>query len=192
MTGARHLEHDWFPRPLPDNVELGEGAWLYSSYAFIRFRSLRPVGCRIGRAVGVYVGTTFDLGVDAEVEIGDFSTLAGPLICTDGRVTIGRHSLISYLVTIADSPVAVPPFASGGDDRPPELRGSTEGAIEIGDDTWVGVGAVILRGAKLGDGVIVGAASVVDFDVPPYSIVAGNPARVVGHAPPAAGGASLE
>lgn len=52
--------------------------------------------------------------------------------------------------------------------------------IEIQDNVWIGARAVILGGARIGEGSIVGAASVVDFEVPPYSIVAGNPARVVG------------
>ncbi len=47
----------------------------------------------------------------------------------------------------------------------------------IGNDVWVGYGAIILNGVTIGDGVIVAAGSVVVKDVPPYTIVAGNPAR---------------
>jgi acetyltransferase-like isoleucine patch superfamily enzyme len=43
---------------------------------------------------------------------------------------------------------------------------------------------VLLPGARLGDGVIVGAGAVVDFEVPPYAVVAGNPARIVSWARP--------
>lgn len=49
----------------------------------------------------------------------------------------------------------------------------------IGNDVWIGQGACILPGAQLGDGVIVGAGSVVRGDIPDYSIVAGNPAQVI-------------
>ena len=49
----------------------------------------------------------------------------------------------------------------------------------IGNDVWIGQGARILPGARVGDGVIVGTGAVVSGEVPPYSIVAGNPARVV-------------
>jgi acetyltransferase-like isoleucine patch superfamily enzyme len=45
---------------------------------------------------------------------------------------------------------------------------------------WIGARAVLLKGTQLGKGSIVGAGTVVDFEVPAYSIVAGNPARVVG------------
>jgi acetyltransferase-like isoleucine patch superfamily enzyme len=51
--------------------------------------------------------------------------------------------------------------------------------ILVGDDVWVGARAVILKGVRIGKGAIVGAGSVVTKDVPAYSIVCGNPARVV-------------
>ncbi|NNU16453.1 CatB-related O-acetyltransferase [Parvularcula sp. ZS-1/3] len=49
----------------------------------------------------------------------------------------------------------------------------------IGNDVWIGDGATILPGATLGDGVIVGANSTVGGTIPPYSIVAGSPARII-------------
>ena len=49
----------------------------------------------------------------------------------------------------------------------------------IGNDVWIGQGATILPGARIGDGVIVGAGSAVSGDIPDYSIVAGNKAQVV-------------
>lgn len=56
-----------------------------------------------------------------------------------------------------------------------ELRGDTV----LGHDVWVGMEAVILPGVSIGHGAIVAAKSVVTHDVPPYAIVAGNPAKVV-------------
>ena len=56
-----------------------------------------------------------------------------------------------------------------------ELRGDTV----VGNDVWIGMEAVILPGIGIGHGAIAGAKSVVTHDVPPYAIVAGNPARVV-------------
>jgi acetyltransferase-like isoleucine patch superfamily enzyme len=49
----------------------------------------------------------------------------------------------------------------------------------IGNDVWVGYGAMILGGACVGDGAVIAAGSVVFSDVPPYAIVAGNPAKIV-------------
>ncbi|TGL93315.1 antibiotic acetyltransferase [Leptospira barantonii] len=54
-----------------------------------------------------------------------------------------------------------------------------KGNTIVGNDVWIGTNAVILPGIKIGDGAIIGAYSVVSKDVPAYSIVAGNPARVV-------------
>jgi maltose O-acetyltransferase len=51
--------------------------------------------------------------------------------------------------------------------------------IVIEDDVWIGAGAVILPGITLGHGAVVGAGAVVTKDVPPYSIVVGNPARIL-------------
>ena len=56
-----------------------------------------------------------------------------------------------------------------------EVRGDTI----IGNDVWIGMEAIILPGIKIGDGSIIAARSVVSHHVPPYSIVAGNPGKVV-------------
>ena len=56
----------------------------------------------------------------------------------------------------------------------------------ISDDAWVGTRAVLLSGAKLGVGAIIGAGAVIDFEVPDYAIVAGNPAKIVGWSKPKA------
>lgn len=55
----------------------------------------------------------------------------------------------------------------------------TKGPTVIGNDVLIMYGAMVLSGVTIGDGAIVGAGSVVTKDVPPYAIVAGNPARVI-------------
>lgn len=59
--------------------------------------------------------------------------------------------------------------------NPPKCKGP----IVIDDDVWVGYGVTILSGVHIGKGAVVGACSVVTKDVPEYSIVAGNPARII-------------
>jgi virginiamycin A acetyltransferase len=56
-----------------------------------------------------------------------------------------------------------------------EIRGDTV----VGNDVWIGMEAIILPGVKIGDGSIVGARAVVSRNVPPYSVVAGDPGKVV-------------
>lgn len=162
------LEHDWFPRPLPEQVVLGERSWLYSSYAF--HHSYGSVS--IGTDCGVYNGTQFELGPDAEVTIGRFCTVVGAIIRTNGRISIGHHTFIAHEVVIATTPFALPPTGA------PEPRSAP---IEIGAGAWIGTRAVILGGARIGEDAVVGAGAIVSGDVPRATTVVGNPARVAGH-----------
>ena len=172
MNPARMLEHDWFPQPLPENVVLGERSWCYSSFSCLHYRSRKPCGLRVGSDSGIYNGTFFDLGPEGEVEIGNFCTLVGAIISTNSRVVIGDYSFVAHEVVIADS------FAAS-----PIALGSSPGGLPmilLGENCWIGARAVILSGANVGEGAVIGAAAVVDFEVPPFAIVAGNPGRVVG------------
>ncbi|KAK9808951.1 hypothetical protein WJX72_006932 [[Myrmecia] bisecta] len=68
----------------------------------------------------------------------------------------------------------------------PLVRNGLEGPefgrpITIGDDCWIGGNAIILGGVAIGDGVTVGAGAVVTRDVEPWTVVGGNPARVIKH-----------
>ena len=56
---------------------------------------------------------------------------------------------------------------------------STKGDVIIENDVWIGTDSIILSGIRIGNGSVVGARSVVTKDVPPYAIVAGNPAKVI-------------
>ncbi len=104
----------------------------------------------------------------------------------DGRLEIGGYCSISQGVMIL----------LGGEHRPDwvttypfnffwpgarDIKGhpSTRGDVVIGNDVWIGQGAMILSGIRIGDGACVGARSVVSRDVEPYAIVAGNPARMI-------------
>ena len=51
--------------------------------------------------------------------------------------------------------------------------------VVIGNDVWIGRSAIVLGGVSIGDGAVIGAGSVVTKNVPPYAIVAGNPARII-------------
>ena len=56
---------------------------------------------------------------------------------------------------------------------------SFDNPLRIGNDVWFGCNAVIMRGVTIGDGAVIGASSVVTKDVPPYSVVVGNPGKVI-------------
>lgn len=65
-------------------------------------------------------------------------------------------------------------------EEPMRFQCGCYGPVVIGEDCWICSHAVILKGVTIGDGAVVAAGSVVNADVPPYAIVAGIPARVVG------------
>jgi acetyltransferase-like isoleucine patch superfamily enzyme len=187
------LPHDWFPRPLPANVVLGERSWCYSSFAWLHYRSRRPCGVKVGHDSGIYNGTFFDLGPEGEVEIGNYCTVVGAIIATHGRVVIGDYTLIAHQVVLADSFAATPPHhttAANPLTRPSGTLCPSEGerdgvkgcSIFLGENCWVAARAVLLAGAKIGADSIVAAGAIVDFEVPSGVIVAGNPARIVGDA----------
>ena len=87
------------------------------------------------------------------------------------RVTIGRFTLFGPAVQIY---TATHPMDAA-------LRRKQESGkpVEIGSDVWVGGGAIILPGVKIGDAAVIGAGSVVTKDVPARTFAAGNPCRVV-------------
>jgi acetyltransferase-like isoleucine patch superfamily enzyme len=179
-TGAM-LEHDWFPRPLPANVTLGERSWCYSSFAFLHYQSRRPCGVRVGHDSGIYHGTFFELGPDGEVEIGNYCTLVGVIMSANSRVVIEDYAFLAHEVVLADS-FAARPVSARAENNASLGTGGQTALITVGENSWIGARAVLLSGARIGKGAIVGAAALVDSEVPPFAIVAGNPARIVGWA----------
>jgi acetyltransferase-like isoleucine patch superfamily enzyme len=171
---AVHLEHDWFSRPLPSNVRLGERTWLYSSYAFAHYESKMSIGLCVGNDTGLYHGTFFDVGPDAEIKIGDFCSLVGVIFATNGRVTIEDYTFIAHEVVIADSPWPLP-------GRRSTERGqqTDKPSIEIGRNVWIGAQALLVGNVRIGEGAIIGAGALVTQDVPPNSLCAGNPMRIM-------------
>lgn len=126
---------------------------------------------------GAIVSAPHDLQIGRSVSIGPRS-----VVQVDGR--IGNWVMIGMNVHIvgrrdhAMDEVGVPMLAStwvGDRER------TDEDAVIIGDDVWIGASAVVLSGLTIGSGSVVAAGSVVIRDVPPFSIVAGVPARVVGN-----------
>jgi acetyltransferase-like isoleucine patch superfamily enzyme len=175
MAAPGILDHDWFPHPLPSHVSVGDRSWVYSTFAFLHDRADHPHAVKIGADTGIYNGTFLELGPDASVEIGDFCSIVGAIVQTNGHVRIGDCSFIAHEVVLADSSHATPPDS-------PRAGSRTSGSILLGENCWVGMRAVLLAGTNLGEGCIVGAGAVVDFAAPPFSIIAGNPARIVGTA----------
>ena len=60
-----------------------------------------------------------------------------------------------------------------------KIYSHSTGGVKIGNDCWIGAGAIILNGITIGEGAVVGAGAVVTKDVEPYTIVVGNPAHKI-------------
>lgn len=88
-------------------------------------------------------------------------------------ISIGNNVVLSARCMLIDAGLEPRPPGNGG------ARAYRDGAIEIGDNVWVGAGAIILPGVTIGDGAAVGAGSVVTRNVAAGITVAGNPARPV-------------
>ncbi len=169
------------------NVQVGANSVIERASSFDRFRSKREPGLVIGDRCIVYTWTTFNVEPDGRVEIGSDCVLVGPVFMCADRIEVGDRVVISYAVTIADSDFhPVDPEARrldaianapGGDRfaRPPiDSR-----PVRIGDDVWIGIGAIVLKGVTIGAGARIGAGAVVTRDVPAGAVVEGNPARVI-------------
>jgi len=107
---------------------------------------------------------------DTEIESGVY---IGPG-CNIGRCKIGKNTLLGSSVHIMSGKGQ---HKFDDPDRPIKDQGGYFEKITIGEDCWVGNGALIL--ANIGNKCIVGSGSVVVNDVPDFSIVAGNPAKVI-------------
>ena len=188
------IEHDWSTRRIPANITWGEGFFCESAQSFLHFKGKRQPAIEIGRHVSVFAACQFAVAADAHVCIGDFTLLVGALITADTSVDIGSHCLISWGVGIADSdfhPVsaaqrmidaeALAPYFEGRPERP--LAAVRSRPVKIGDNVWIGMNAIVLKGVTIGDGSVVAAGAVVTKDVPAGTIVAGNPARFIKRVP---------
>ncbi|WP_413458818.1 acyltransferase [Herbaspirillum huttiense] len=124
-------------------------------------------------------------GPEGFVSIGQRCFIgASHLVCRE-RICIHDDVVISWGVTIVDHnshslfwnhrSKDVLDWANGRKDwSNVQIR-----PVEIHEKVWIGFGASILKGVSIGEGAVVGACAVVTRDVPPYSVVAGNPARII-------------
>jgi len=142
-----------------------------------------PKHVHIGNGVGIgenalflpvtqYIGHNYN----PIIIIGEKTWIGkGCSIAAINRVEIGKHVLFAGQVHITD-------HSHGYEDISlpiPQQRLTTKGPVVIEDDCWLGYSCEILSGVHIGKHSVVAARAVVTKDVPPYSIVAGNPARIV-------------
>jgi acetyltransferase-like isoleucine patch superfamily enzyme len=177
----------WDFATLPKNIRVGADCFLERRDSFKRFRSTREPGLVLGDRVKVYTWTEFNIEPTGAVEVGDDSTLVGLVFMCAESIRIGRRVIVSYNVTIADSDFhprdpeqrkqdAIANAPEGDRSRRPPLVAKP---VVIEDDVWIGIGAIVLKGVRIGRRARIGAGTVVTKDVPAGATVVGNPARLI-------------
>jgi acetyltransferase-like isoleucine patch superfamily enzyme len=120
----------------------------------------------------------------AQVEIGNRTYFASMISCAD-KVRIGSDVLVASGGYIADHDSHAIDFRDRSKDVVDWNQGRKDWScipirpVTIQNRVWIGWGVTILRGVTIGEGAVIGANSVVTKDVSPYTVVAGNPARVL-------------
>ncbi len=114
--------------------------------------------------------------IGGRVNIGDYSTIS---CCNE--ITVGNNVRMGRMVMITDNSHGHTSDAEELKLNPIDRPLVSKGPVIIGPNVWIGEKATILPGVTIGEGVIVAANAVVTKDVPPFSIVAGCPAKVVRH-----------
>lgn len=117
-------------------------------------------------------------GGSGDVVIGRGTVInSGCVLYTGNGITIGRNVLIAANCTLAPTN-----HAFDDPDRPISEQGfqPSRGGILIGDDVWIGANCVLLDGATIGSGSVLGAASLLRGSLPPLCVAVGRPAVVRG------------
>jgi acetyltransferase-like isoleucine patch superfamily enzyme len=187
MLPDRRMEHDWYDGKVPECVDVSEESYLESAFSFSCCRAERPHAIQIARGAHVYSATIFDVGPRGSVQVGVCSMLNGARVICDEQIVIGAYATISWNVIFMDCyRVPIDPAARRREiqraARTPAWQvyaAAPTGPIRLHDNVWIGFDVCVLPGVTIGEGSIVGARSVVTSDVPPYTVVAGNPARPI-------------
>nr|WP_308416682.1 acyltransferase [Streptomyces sp. AJS327] len=141
--------------------------------------------CVIGQDVTLTAGMMpdLDLGADTVLRLGNGVVLGrGSHLVADARVTVGDDTYFGPYCYVTSTN-----HSYDDPEQPVGKQWPRSAPVEIGPGGWLGAGAVVLPGARLGRNVVVAAGSVVRGEVPDHAVVAGAPARIVRRWDPAEG-----
>ena len=160
--------------------------------ARIRYRKLKM---REGSRLTIGEGSTLEGMIafekdGAEVVIGRNTFIGASLIACATRVEIGDDVLVAWGCTIDDHDSHSTIWSKRKNDLQDLRRGRKDWThvesrpVKIGNKSWIGMHAIVLKGVEIGEGAIVAAGSVVTKNVQAWTIVGGNPAKVIRTIPP--------
>jgi len=172
-----------WPLLLPGRVNIGSGAKVNLATLSAR----QPNGCSLSIGSNSNIEASLVLErASARISIGSRTHLGGgTLLAAASSIEIGDDVLIAFEAIIMDHNSHSLKFRERQHDVRDWLQGSKDWStvvtapVKISNKAWIGVRAVVLKGVSIGEGAVVGAGSIVTGDVPPWTIVAGNPARII-------------
>jgi acetyltransferase-like isoleucine patch superfamily enzyme len=112
---------------------------------------------------------------ESRLEVGSNFAMTGVVLCAAEQITIGDNVIVGANTTIVDTDF----HPLDRETRRHQPSAGQTAPVVIGDDVFIGMNCLVLKGVTIGRGTVIGAGSVVTRDVPSGVIVAGNPARLV-------------
>jgi len=150
----------------------GKNVYFEKNTAFLRY----PKNISIGNNVIVKEGARLCSCNDkAIISIGENTTIGyHTFIFSSEKIVVGNDCQIAPFVYIVDS--------NHGVEKSVKMNAQANKTLPVivADDVWIGTGAKILPGTKIGQGAVIAAGAVVNTDVPPYEIFGGIPAKKIG------------
>jgi acetyltransferase-like isoleucine patch superfamily enzyme len=134
----------------------------------LRLYLYRRIGMKVGKGCVIRRGVY--LGSPNELELGDGSFIGRASLYCTGGIRIGKN------VNVSDGAVII---TAKHDVNSPKFEAKYQ-PITIEDWAWIATNAIVLAGVTIGEGAVVAAGAVVTKDVAAYSVVGGNPAKVIG------------
>ena len=159
----------------PHKVRLGDGVTV-DDLVVLDAKGTQNRGIDVGRGVFLGRGTILSCK-DGDIAIGDHGNFGFHCeVFSGSSVTVGEHGLFAAQSYLVGGGHEFEHAALAVIDQPRSSRG-----IVLGDNVWLGAGAKVLDGVRIGRDVVVGANAVVNTDLPDGAIAAGVPARVLRH-----------
>jgi acetyltransferase-like isoleucine patch superfamily enzyme len=181
-----------FSKPKKNQIKNHEGLSVGKNTKVNGMIDIRKSGGEISIGEDCMISCQISTETDySRVEIGNKVFIGGGTIidCVTS-ISIGDNVLISYQCLIQDSDNHSTKFSLRKDDVTDWMNGqyhnwdvTPKKPVKIERASWIGARVIILKGVTIGEGAVVGAGSVVTKDVRPWTIVAGNPAKLIREIP---------